>query len=56
MRRRKPDSMEVQQMKTQAKEEKSRFLILSIVYVYIYFLMSCKYKVIYLGDKLSAIS
>lgn len=26
MRRRKPDSMEVQQMKAQAKEEKSRFL------------------------------
>ena len=27
MRRRKPDSMEVQQMKTQAKEEKSRQLL-----------------------------
>lgn len=29
MRRRKPDSMEVQQMKTQAKEEKTRFLLFS---------------------------
>lgn len=29
MRRRKPDSMEVQQMKAQAKEEKSRYIILS---------------------------
>lgn len=29
MRRRKPDSMEVQQMKTQAKEEKTRFLLLN---------------------------
>lgn len=35
MRRRKPDSMEVQQMKTQAKEEKTRFLLLLYYFIYI---------------------
>lgn len=35
MRRRKPDSMEVQQMKTQAKEEKSRYLS-SVFIIHIY--------------------
>lgn len=36
MRRRKPDSMEVQQMKAQAKEEKSRY-----IFTHIYFSKCC---------------
>lgn len=44
MRRRKPDSMEVQQMKTQAKEEKSRFYIFNDNYNYLFILIIIYYQ------------
>lgn len=43
MRRRKPDSMEVQQMKTQAKEEKSRFYTFNFFHYLMIIVTVCLY-------------